>query len=585
MPWPVSPRRTWRRGWDQVDATPGRTRRRSAPTPRATRYHRQVTGDGAAKSIEELLEDGVVGDALHLLPRLPLGGALSGDALDALRRILARATPDELLRFESDGRSEYGWWFPWHGLDPRQLIHAAPAIRMLATFHPNGYVREGAVRALRGESDALPFLLLRLNDWVEPVAASARQAVEECLTSASAAAILRCMPIVERLRSTRRRDVHAIVDSIERSMGQPSALLALREVFIAEPAFVRRACVRYAGRQTSENAISLLVPLTADGDPVVASRATKALIRILPATSVPSTLGPLLRSRVGTVRLLALNALVASGAGDLDGALRRAALDATAAVRELARHELARKGPVDFVALYGAALRSDERDTLVPALSGLRECGSKVDSYLVVPFVAHRSARVRAAAVRAIGKLDPDARVSSLAGALEDPSPRVVRLARDALRGRGHLLESSRLQSLLDASSPWTAVAALALLGEGGVLGGARGCLTGGALGAHRRPRRSRPHDRDAGRTAGLRAPDEPRCNRSHGRRCSGERPAPSGEQARRADDGGARDALKDASLHRVGLPPPMLPKTDAGRERFQRVCSENFERLTVACR
>jgi HEAT repeat protein len=442
-----------------------------------------VGGETASETIENLARRGTLADARHLLDQLLPGGALRADVLDALTRILRRATPADLRSFESDGRAEYGWWFPWYRVDPRDLHNAPAAIRMLATFHPRGYVREEAVKSLASEDDALPYLLLRLNDWVEPVANSARRAMETCLARASAAAVIRCLPIVERLRTMRRRDLGAVVDSLERILARPSAIPALRETFASASPFIRRACVLYAGRHSSEDSLPLLLPLTADGDPVVASRATEALVRILPPTALRANLAPLLRSSIAKVRLLSLSALVVSGAADIDGPLRRATMDASAIVREFARHELARRESVDFVQAYAAALRAEGPTTLATALCGLRECGTRVDGPLAAPFVSHRSARVRVAAVRTVGKLDPEAYASVLARSLEDPSPRVIRAASEALRGRSHHLDKAHLRSLLEAGSPNAAVAALGLLCEEGYWAGLEV-----ALGVARRP-------------------------------------------------------------------------------------------------
>jgi hypothetical protein len=40
----------------------------------------------------------------------------------------------------------------------------------LASCHPNGYVREAALHGLSTNDErTLPFVLLRLNDWVAPI--------------------------------------------------------------------------------------------------------------------------------------------------------------------------------------------------------------------------------------------------------------------------------------------------------------------------------------------------------------------------------------------------------------------------------
>ena len=214
----------------------------------------------------------------------------------------------------------YGWWFHWHGVEPRAVARAPIALRALATFHPSGYVREEATRSLAGEEEALPYILLRLNDWVEPVATAAQHAVEACLARASGEAVVRCLPIVERLRSVRRRALQAVVDSVERSVIRPSARPALREALASAPPAVRRTCVLYAARLPPGEAVPLLVPLTTDRDPVVASRATQTLARALPVPALRETFAPLLHSRIGRVRLLALGALLASGSDDLSTA-------------------------------------------------------------------------------------------------------------------------------------------------------------------------------------------------------------------------------------------------------------------------
>jgi HEAT repeat protein len=431
-----------------------------------------VGGQSASEAFADLRERGCVVDARQLLERLPVDGTLRSDALEALKRILARATPKELLRFESEGRSEYGWWFHWHGVDPRAVARAPIALRELATFHPSGYVREEATRSLAGEEEALPYILLRLNDWVEPVATAAQHAVEACLARASGEAVVRCLPIVERLRSVRRRALQAVVDSVERSVISPSARPALREALASAPPAVRRTCVPYAARLPPGEAAALLVPLTTDRDPVVASRATQTLARALPGPALRGKFAPLLHSRIGRVRLLALGALLASGSDDLDGVLRRALLDPAAAVRELARYELGRRGSTDLLAPYATALRSGDPADLVPALCGLRECGTKVDAPLALQFVSHRRARVRVAAVRALGKLDPEQHAAALADALADPSARVIRTASEALRGHAHLVDISRLRSLLNGANLRAATAALGLLCEGGYWAG-----------------------------------------------------------------------------------------------------------------
>src|ERR1051326_2316679 len=82
-------------------------------------------------------------------------------------------------------RSPYRWSYPsaWTELKASQLnqvqeLSKASAFPLgLASFHFNGYIREGALRRLGDvfNGTELPFLLLRLNDWVPQVRSTDRK--------------------------------------------------------------------------------------------------------------------------------------------------------------------------------------------------------------------------------------------------------------------------------------------------------------------------------------------------------------------------------------------------------------------------
>lgn len=86
---------------------------------------------------------------------------------------------DQVMR----DRSPYRWSYPsaWADLKPGQLDKVCRFLAIstfplgLASFHFNGHVRESAVRPLGDvfNGTELPFLLLRLNDWVPQVRGTA----------------------------------------------------------------------------------------------------------------------------------------------------------------------------------------------------------------------------------------------------------------------------------------------------------------------------------------------------------------------------------------------------------------------------
>ena len=70
------------------------------------------------------------------------------------------------------------WSIDWSSLSLNSILRALCGkdqgeerkyVLILGTFHPNGYFRERCMEELAKESGALPYLMLRANDWVKPI--------------------------------------------------------------------------------------------------------------------------------------------------------------------------------------------------------------------------------------------------------------------------------------------------------------------------------------------------------------------------------------------------------------------------------
>ena len=88
----------------------------------------------------------------------------------------------------------------------------------LATCHASGYVRRNAVACLDQQVQSgaeIPFLLLRLGDWVHPVRLQAQCAVARRLDAEHASTFLPYLGLVERLRARRRMTESPLLSRIE----------------------------------------------------------------------------------------------------------------------------------------------------------------------------------------------------------------------------------------------------------------------------------------------------------------------------------------------------------------------------------
>ncbi|APR78865.1 Hypothetical protein A7982_04212 [Minicystis rosea] len=399
-----------------------------------------------------LYATGRVADLVLLLPFLPPRPfEPEADAARAADAILQRAAPEDIGWLERH-RSLWNGWESAHprwdallpddlGADAPDASGPRPAVIALASMHPNGFVRERAVRLLAARRDGgeLPFLLVRVNDWVPPVRAAAETAVRARLEAAYAAHFVRCFTLVDDLRGNRRAPHRALIGDIEALLCTQAALPALDEALRSGGRTLRRTCARLAARIGDP---ALLYRAAMDSDPIAATAAARVITTTWSGEALREAL-PRLRLGLPRIRCLVLQAICSRFSGEAEPHLRRALLDDTCSVRELARFLWTKTGlePLDFAAFYREALALAERRSFAAALHGLAETGKEVDAPLFEPHLQDPRSVVRAAAVMGLGRCGMARYGDALLAAMKDPSSKVAAVARRWVRlrlGRAH---------------------------------------------------------------------------------------------------------------------------------------------------
>jgi HEAT repeat protein len=379
-------------------------------------------------------------------------------AAAAIASILLRLSPPELPDLDQTVRRITPYDGPpyrdaWYGLSPRGLERALGAGRLppgllgLASMHPDGHVREAAIRRLAQWSDGteVPYLLLRLNDWVAPVREAARAALLARLHPGYAGHFVGNLSLVLRL-STCGRDDHApLVDAVLGLLRRPECREALSGGLAVPDRLVRRACFRLAAGMGSAVPQEVLERAMHDLDPLIRLWAAREARARLDRRTFLDWLFRLTRERFMPVRREALLGLLEKAPETAPAALRSALLDPHASIRDLARHLIGKSGDLDVRSFYREAVRSSNPEVLPAAIAGLGETGIRADAAAVEPFLDHPVTSVRRAATRAVGRLDGDAYVDHLIRALEDDRPIVSHAAREALRERLRLLSGGLL--------------------------------------------------------------------------------------------------------------------------------------------
>ena len=352
---------------------------------------------------------------------------------------------DAVLR---ESFSEYqldGW--PELGLLEIANFRSRPkawVVMAVAASHRSGYVREAAVRGLArtGDGRAVPYLLLRLNDWVKQVRAAAREAIEVFFQPALASDVIAALPVVWALARRTRADHEDLINRVFAFLRSPACLAAVRAGCGALDREIRRDCfqilLRARGVQDAGEAQAVFSAALADRDPAVRLWAARDLARALPAPWAEALARHALADRSVQVRRAAL-AVVAPTLSDDEARplLESALLDTHTTARWQARVLVLARGPFDFAGFYRRVLSSANQPALVRgALLGLGESGTAEDVARVVPFLSADRLRVRCAALHARADLEPLASTEAYLAALRSVEPGLSREARRALEPR-----------------------------------------------------------------------------------------------------------------------------------------------------
>jgi HEAT repeat protein len=303
----------------------------------------------------------------------------------------------------------------------------AAAVASLLTFDRSGYLRDAGVRWLAGcdELFVLPFLLLRLNDPVDPIRERATAAVHARLGVGQATQLVQLLPLIDGLGARRRAG--PIVRTIGSLLvtGDPAGPAALLAGARSGDAAIRASCLRLLGTVEPAGAVEHAV---ATGDPAL--RLWAATVATAPGLdpALQRRLLPLLASDPNPrIRWRVLRAY--SRHPDSEPHLRRALLDPDARVRYLARASLRTLGHTGTAELYRTTLADSggTRDAIIGALAGLGDMGTPADAARVIEFLNDPRVRVRAEAWRALASLDPDAFAARVDQLRTDPSGKIRR--------------------------------------------------------------------------------------------------------------------------------------------------------------
>lgn len=362
-------------------------------------------------------------------------------AAHAISSLLQLVNIDDLPHLDESMRS--GWYSEtWRKLEPRELAslvgpgQAKATVLEVSSMHPNGFVREEAVRrlALRSDGSEVPYLLLRLNDWVSQVRQAALEAVGRKIAAGYAQHFTEALFLVVRLERTSRGDHLPILSRIYDLLASPAA----REPMLAElrsgSGYARRASFRILTRPPSDDIEGVLLAAAKATDSVIRLWATRSLAAALGRDQLRAVLSEMFVDPSAPVRREALRAWATVFAKEADDVLERALLDRSASVRAFARFQLANRGQDWLRRFYRDAIERGRPSELHAAIAGLAETGNPEDAVVVESFLEHPTTTIRRTAVRYLIRLGGHEFIDRVFARVTDSSRGVSNQSRQAVQ-------------------------------------------------------------------------------------------------------------------------------------------------------
>ncbi|MBY0262503.1 MAG: hypothetical protein K2Q20_09175 [Phycisphaerales bacterium] len=326
-----------------------------------------------------------------------------------------------------------------------------PGVWAIFSMHHNGFVREIAVRRLASSADlelALPFLLLRINDWVGVVREVAKGVVERLIGTGEAAPWVPALGMLDQLGTRSRADHTWLSTAVTALFLRPGSAAALMRATGSDDRRVARWAFRTALQGPAADRLTFVRIAFESDDPVSRLRAASAVRAWIDVPDRDRWLERMASDRFMPIRREALYAAVDGPPESRRAFLRARLMDHHPSMRHAARFYLregAGEDALDFRRFYIDAIGAASPGERAVAIAGLGECGIPADAEILTPLVGDVRASIAAAAVRAVSALDRERRADWLVELLRDDRPAV---AWEAKRGLERCAHSADVESL-----------------------------------------------------------------------------------------------------------------------------------------
>jgi hypothetical protein len=342
---------------------------------------------------------------------------------------------DKLFR----DRTSIDWNYDWKNEEPQNLLlpemsdSEKNTILGLCSFHPNGYFREKAIKALLEYKTGreLSYLLIRLNDWVMPVRNCAKVAVIDYLKRNDIKTIVNNLPLIFRLKNCERDEHIDFVQDVIKILSTDEYIEEVKNGLNCVDPKVRICCYEIIVNAKYLNNEAIINYLIKEPIPFIRLSVLRKIQKQITEDELREASLLLMKDKSSPVRGLTLELLYSFNPINCVPILENTILDKSASIRELSRFLLKKHGNYDFASIYRSKIHNNE--DLYAAICGVGETGNKDDTISVIRFLKSDNIKIVRATITAISNLDFVNHKQTIIDFLEDNRPGISKQARRVL--------------------------------------------------------------------------------------------------------------------------------------------------------
>ncbi|MBE6754018.1 MAG: hypothetical protein E7559_06700 [Ruminococcaceae bacterium] len=374
-------------------------------------------------------------------------------AAESLYSIFAELSPDTIGRLDCYVREWHRLYMYRHRclngfcldsyLDDMMSDKERLGVLIAASFDPSGHIRQEAVERLAAFGEAVPYIALRTNDWVNNVRRSAVSALIRAMESATDNQLLRSLPMFHKLSRCGRGSFDETLALLQNEIAKRAGFIekAMRSGYTN----ARRFCVTH-----------LLTPDYIDTIFEIYSREREPFIRLLYADIMlehtpDRAVNTLLQDKCPRIAVNTLNYLYERFPSEALAKAKTLIFARNGGLRSLAQFIVRNMEPnTDLRACYLDGLSRTGSD-LVGSIFGLGEHGSAADCALLEPYLGSRQPAVVKAAMCALMALDSRKYSDVITEQLLSPMQGATKTAAQLLR-KYHCCDYERILEIYRSS-------------------------------------------------------------------------------------------------------------------------------------